>query len=112
MRQSTRPRIVFRIVRHDPPVPEDFTPASSAGAPPHARRAVDPRLSTGISVLATERQALARARRYPGLGTYVAELELPANVPVERTLRTRGHHTVWADPDELLRAVRRVIRLP
>ena len=63
-------------------------------------------------MLATERQAVARARRYPWLGTYVAKLELPSSIRIERTLRTRGHHTVWADPDELLRAVLRVIRLP
>lgn len=59
--------------------------------------------------MATERQTMKLARRYRSIGMYVAELELPSSAMIERTLKTRGHHTLWADPEELRRSVRRVI---
>lgn len=71
---------------------------------------VDPRLALGISVFATLRQALAMVRRYPGLGSFVAEIQLPQDAVIERTLRRRGHYTVWGDPDQLLRGIRRTVR--
>lgn len=48
------------------------------------------------------------ARRYPALGSFIAEVRLPTGARSERTLRRRGHFTVWGDPDELLDGVQRV----
>ncbi len=44
------------------------------------------------------------------LGRFVAELVLAEEGPIraERTTREAGHHTLWGDPDELLRCVSRV----
>lgn len=107
MRQRPSP-VVYRIVRHDPPTREDFLPPSLAGPVGERTRAVDPRLLTGISTFRTERQATAVARRYPALGSFIAEVRLPTGARSERTLRRRGHFTVWGDPDELLDGVQRV----
>ena len=58
-------------------------------------------------MFATETQARNQARDFPLLGSYIARLDVPDDAPVraERTLRTRGHHTLWADPQALLRYV-------
>lgn len=109
MRQRPSPEFVYRIIRHDPPTREDFLPPSLAGAVGERTRTIDPRLFTGISTFRTARQAAAVARRYPGLGSFIAEVRLPPGVRSERTLRRRGHFTVWGDPDELLDGVQRVI---
>lgn len=109
MRQRPRPELVYRLVRHDPPIQEDFMPPSLAGLVGQGTKAVDPQLLTGISVLATQRQAAALARQYPGLGLFIAEVRLPAGARAERTLRRRGHYTVWGDPGELLDGIQRVI---
>jgi len=53
---------------------------------------------------------------YPMLGEFVTELHIPAvtpeeqpqNLVYERTLRTPGHHTLWAAPALLLACVTRV----
>ena len=111
MRPPTAPRLVYRVVQRDPPTADDFTAPEQAGAPPPWRQAVDPRLLSGVSVTATESQAKRLARRFPALGAYVAEIELPPTARIERTLKRRGHFTVWADPEDLVRSVRRVIAL-
>ncbi|MGH2379025.1 MAG: hypothetical protein ACRDGT_11180 [Candidatus Limnocylindria bacterium] len=51
------------------------------------------------------------ARRYPHLGHYVAKLAVPSGATLERTSRARGHYTVWDAPDDLVGAVRRVLRV-
>jgi len=101
-----RPRVVYRIVRSDPPTARDFLSPSALG-----RHFADPRqvqLASGLSVFRTEEQARRQARRYD-LGRFLAELHLSDEWQVERTLRTSGHHTVFADTEVLLRAVVRVI---
>jgi len=64
-------------------------------------------------VFATEAQAHRQARGLPMLGGFVAELRIPTltpegqpqNLVYERTLRTPGHHTLWASPALLLACV-------
>jgi hypothetical protein len=65
------------------------------------------RLWDGMSVWATETQARNKARAYPWLGRYIARLELPPAAPVrwERTLGSRGHHTLWGQPAVVLACV-------
>jgi hypothetical protein len=64
------------------------------------------RLHAGFSVFATVNQARKKLEAYPGLGNMIAKLEIPDHAPVqiEKTLG-RGHHTIWADPDVMLRYV-------
>ncbi len=70
------------------------------------------RLASGVSVYATQGQALNRARSMPWLGTFVAELDVPEGGGIiwQRTdRRTRGHHTLWGTPEELLATVIAVV---
>jgi hypothetical protein len=100
-------RTFFRIVTTNPPSVADFLSDKARGK----ARPTDPArrdLYEGLSVYATLAQAWRKARDLPVLGGYVAELRIPddALVRVERTLRSsRGHHTLWGEPEDLLRFV-------
>ena len=102
---------LFRIVRSLTPVRQDVLSDKARGKP----LPLDPRLSNlhdGLSMFATLAQALQKARRYPVLGQYIAEIRLTRGpfVRVERTIdRSQGHHTVWADPDALLQSIVRIV---
>ena len=54
-------------------------------------------------------QARELARRFPRLGRYAAELLIPEGARIERTGDITGHHTVWADADDLVNWVVRVV---
>lgn len=62
----------------------------------------------GVSVFDTEEKARSHADRFPHLGRFVAHLDIPAGIRVERTGRMAGHFTVWAEPADLLAWVVRV----
>ncbi len=96
--------ILYRIVLTDPPTLDDFSSDEALGI---AAVDDDPerlRLRSGISVYGTENQASRKARDYPYLGRYIAVLDVADEGPlrVERTTRSRGHHTLWGDPDAIL----------
>jgi hypothetical protein len=65
------------------------------------------RLLSGVSVFETLEQARQQARKYPQLGQYIAEIDVPldSTIECERTTRTDGHWTIWASPSELLQRV-------
>ena len=101
-------RTFFRIVRTAPPTINDFISAEAKG------RMIAPsipyelhRLWDGLSVYATAQQAARKARRSPSIGRYVAELHIPEDgaIRFERTTREPGHHTLWGEPEVLLRCV-------
>jgi hypothetical protein len=68
-------------------------------------------MAEGVSVFATIRQARRNARSFPGHGGYIAELAIPDDAPVtvEHTGRQPGHHTLWGEPNVLLRCVLTVV---
>ena len=105
------PRVFYRIVRSDPPTALDFTSNAARGRPLHDPSPEALRLWDGISVNATEAQARRRARQMPMLGSHIARLDVPpdAAVRAERTTRTPGHYTLWADPAALLTCVTAVV---
>ncbi len=93
--------LLYRIVRRCPPTLEDFCSYEVLG------RSYDRRdffKGVGVSMHTSHRRAIAVARRFD-LGRGVATLEL-RSVPIAwaRT-GTRGHVTVWAPPELLMRAV-------
>ena len=94
-------RIVYRIVRTDPPTLADFTSAAALGRPP-PRTPELARLYDGLSVFSTERQARNKARDLPVLGTYLAAVALEDGAPVrlERTLRVAPEGVVAGAPAE------------
>jgi hypothetical protein len=104
------PRTFYRIVQSALSRSDDFQSDAARDEPPP----LDPaqvRLHYGISVFNTERQARNKAEAYPVLGAYIAAIELPDDAPVryERTLRTRGHYTLWGDPTYLAERVTSIV---
>ena len=102
--------LFYRVVISNPPTIDDFLSGAERGT----RLSIPPeleRLRTGVSMYATIQQAAAKARRFPGLGSFIAAVELSPEleVRIERTTRQRGHHTLWGDPANLLRFVVAVV---
>ena len=92
-------RTFYRIIKTSEQQLADFMSDAALGEP----APIDPahaRLHDGISVFNTEQQARNKAQAYPVLGSYIAVIELPDDAPAnyERTLKTRGHYTLWGDP--------------
>jgi len=102
----------FRIVASNPPTASDFLSYQAMGMQSLRQDAESLRLASGISVYATEAQAMSRARSMPWLGSFIAELDIPEEGAIawERTdRRTRGHRTLWGTPDDLLASVVSVV---
>lgn len=59
----------------------------------------------------TQAQARRTARRYRGLGAFLAAVDVPLDgrCRIERTLHRAGHHTIWGNADLLHAAVARVV---
>jgi hypothetical protein len=94
----------YRIALTDPATLYDFTSDEALGIPAIDDDPERLRLRRGISVYATESQARRKAVDYPHLGRYIAVLSIPDQgaIPFERTTRSRGHHTLWGDPTEIM----------
>jgi hypothetical protein len=105
------PRVVYRIVQHDPPTEWDLWSDEQRGKGAFATDPEIQRLRTGRSVYATQAQARRKANGMPVLGMFIAELHLPddPSIVLERTTRSNGHHTLWGDAATLLAAVVRVV---
>ena len=103
--------ILYRIVLSDPPTRDDFTSDEAVGISVVGEDPERIRLRTGISVYGTENQARRKALDYPFLGRYLAVLDVPegGSLRFERTTRSRGHHTLWGDPDAIAACVVAVV---
>ncbi len=58
----------------------------------------------------TSEQARAKAIAFPAQGAFIAALAIPDDGRITygrtgRTDGTAGHHTLWGDPDEMVRCV-------
>jgi hypothetical protein len=106
-------RTFFRIVSANPPGVNDFCSNQELGLPLLDPDPVKQEMWRGVSVFATLSQARNKARNYPGLGRYIAILEIDDAGPIRvaRTGLGRGHHTVWADTESLLRCVVAVVHV-
>ena len=62
-------------------------------------------------VLEVNGPASAVAQKFPQLGRHIAMLEIPEGGPIrlQRTGREEGHHTLWAEPVDLLARVVSVV---
>jgi hypothetical protein len=89
-------------VKTNPPGPIDFASNRLKGLAPRGIEKQHLRLHDGISVYASRSQTEETARRFPALGSYIAELQLPdhGEFEAEPTLRP-GHYTLWGQPDLL-----------
>jgi hypothetical protein len=65
----------------------------------------------GISVFRTLRQAQSKARDYPFLGMFIAQIDLDIDIPAVRVEKTfgRGHYTLWGSPAALMHLVISVV---
>ncbi|MGE3597362.1 MAG: hypothetical protein AB7N70_17585 [Dehalococcoidia bacterium] len=102
---------LYRIILTKEPTLADFLPDNVRGRPKPA----DPDLERywyGFSAYATETQARKKARGVPTLGTAIAALDLPeddSRISFERSLSSKGHHTIWGDAAILLGRVQSVV---
>lgn len=103
----------YRIVWTDPPQLTDFESNAARGDVARFSSAEARRLVDGISVFRTIRQARRMAmKRPPWLGRgYIAQVVIPfdAGAKVERTTKSAGHYTLWADPASILSWVVKVM---
>jgi hypothetical protein len=102
---------LYRIVKSNPPTVGDFLSYKALGRPllrdtPSHRRSWE-----GISVTSTLEAARALAARAPGLGQFIAVLELDENGPIQfaQTGRAPEHYDVWGEPEQILATVVRVV---
>jgi hypothetical protein len=100
-------RTFYRIVWSDPPTLDDVRSHVERNLAIHVNDSEIRRLATGISVFRTVSQARKTARkRPPWLGRgFIAQVTIPADadVRIERTTKTAGHYTLWAEPNDILR---------
>lgn len=105
-------RICYRIVWTELPSLEDFEPNFDRGVRSYLVSDETIRLQSGISVFRTLSQARRTARsRRPWMGQgFVAMLEIPLGMDarIERTTKSAGHYTLWADAHDILRWVTQV----
>lgn len=106
------PRVYYRIVWTNPPSLDDFEANLSRGVHSRLVSYETLRLQSGISVFRTLTQARRTARdRRPWMGQgFIAALEIPpgAEATIERTTKSAGHYTLWADVHDILRWVTQV----
>jgi hypothetical protein len=105
--------VLYRIVLTDPPSHADFLSEASRGITRRVRPEYE-RLRSGVSVFDTEERARQRAAKWPWLGGFIAELDLPdegGSIRYERTTDSRGHYTLWGQPEDLTGRVVRVVRV-
>jgi len=93
--------LLYRIVERCPPTLDDFRSYEELGRP-YDRR--DFFKGVGVSMRRTHGQAISAARRY-GHGRGVAAVDLRGAPIAWARTGSRGHVTVWAPPELLLRAV-------
>lgn len=84
--------IVYRIVRSDPPGPDDFLSHHEAGLLPKA----DACLRCGLSVFRVRTDGVHQRNLYPRLGEFLAEGSLtPADGQTRLTAGRMPTHTTW-----------------
>ena len=99
--------VLFRIVRFDTAVEDDFRSAFALGTPPPRRlQKQSAPVWMALSMLSRLEAARSRARLFPRLGSHIARVELTTGLgfAVAETIEV-GHFSVWGDPTRLLSAV-------
>lgn len=104
-------RTFYRAVLTNPPMRVDFVSNAERGTRRCPKAPELLRLWDGLSVYETPEQAYNTVRQYPQLGAFIAAITIPddGTFRYERTLAGEGHHTLWSNPDALLRCVSAVI---
>jgi hypothetical protein len=100
---------VYHIVRHDPPIDEDFWSYVEQGRGPLSDDPGLLRQAEGVSVYGTFDNARVKALQLPYLGHLIAEMQIPDGAPVtcSPTGGRAGHNTLWVEPKEVQAATLR-----
>lgn len=99
-------RVLYRIVLTNPPTVADFLSNGAQGLQPRGVALRQPELWSGLLMFDTLERSRAQARRFPGLGQYIAAIRIPVDAAITaRKTLGEGHYTVWGDPETLLAAV-------
>lgn len=95
--------IVYRIVRSNPPTDFDFLSHQARGIKLRQSTPELDRISTGLSVTLAFEDAEALVRQRPHLGKFIAAFELPESgeYTLEQTGKSKGHYTLWCEPELL-----------
>ena len=91
------------------PTPEDFRSDRERGKQPRDDSSDALRRHEGFSVWLDLSHARAVARRFPRMGRFIAEVELPADTRIEPFADVFDHQTAYGDPEAFVRAVVRVV---
>lgn len=103
----------YRLVRSNPPNLRDFMSNKALGKTLRNER--DREIHDGLSVHQTLRQSRNQAQAFRGnpfVGIAILEIPEGSGMPWKRTGQSEGHHTLWAEPEDLIRYVREVVELP
>lgn len=112
--ESCAGRTFYRVVGSSPPIARDFYSYRDLGwlllddSPEGHENWI------GVSVYEKRRQAVALAkylaRRKRPDGTFVAEITIPADLPIRgKRMGGEGHYNLFADPQTLLACYNRVV---
>ena len=107
-------RRFFRLVKHNPPVLDDFKSNLALGKEPRNPSADLLRRWDAISVTATEELARELFRLHgPRLGRFIADFEVDERDMrnVEEDADMPGHFELWCDAEPCLRGLRAIIEL-
>lgn len=95
----------FRVLKGARASRDDFLSDAARGRRPRDTSTEGRVRRQGFSVWRTQEQARIVARRFPKLGTHIAEVELPLGATLLPFRDTPDHQTAFGDPDAFLRAV-------
>lgn len=105
--------VLYRLVKTKWPTPWDFMSDEAKGElPPADADSETLEMWRGVSCHAVALKLTRRTNMVRSL-PFLAVIELPDDCPIEfrRTGKTSGHHTIWGEPEDLLRYVRHVERV-
>ncbi len=100
---------VFRVLKGQQADRDDFLSDEARKKRPRETSPEGLARHHGFSVWRTEEHARAVARRFPRLGTYIAEVDLPVDATLLPFRDTPDHLTAFGDPDAFVHAVVRIV---
>ena len=108
--EITEPRLVYRLVRNNPPTDADFR-SQRAEKPYLELRNITECQARGLSVFANRTDAERRSKSGQLLGTMVCEVTLSQGAGRIAKTGSRSHHTWWPLADFAITPNSRVVTL-
>ena len=97
---------LFRGIQGPEATPEDFLSNKRKGLKPRGLERDNPREHDAVSHWDTLEKMRAVCREFPKIGSYIAELHIPEDGPIEaKQEHDPGHWNAWGDPEAFLKYV-------